>query len=99
MGHQARRTDSNHDEENTMAEPANISATGICGYVTIAHRKGVVANAEVQLFSESTTRTKGRARRPTGEPVQRTRTDTAGRYQFTASPETTWSFAKRSSRS
>ncbi len=69
-----------------MAEPAKISATGICGYVTIAHRKGVVANAEVQLFSESTTRTKGRARRPTGEPVQRTRTDTAGRYQFHCEP-------------
>ena len=65
-----------------MAEPAKISATGICGYVTIADRKGVVANAEVRLFSESTTRTKGTARRPTGEPAQRTRTDTAGRYQF-----------------
>src|SRR6266478_6459599 len=69
-----------------MAEPAKISATGICGYVTIADGKGAVANAEVQLFSESTTRTKGRARQPTGEPLQRTRTDTAGCYQFHCEP-------------
>jgi hypothetical protein len=69
-----------------MAEPAKITATGICGVVTIADGKGVVANAEVQLFPDSTTRTEGEARRPTGEPVHRTRTDAAGRYQFHCEP-------------
>ena len=65
----------NHDEENTMAELEKTRPSGICGFVTIADRKGVVANAEVCLHSEQTIQRKGRARRPSGEPLQRTRTD------------------------
>ena len=69
-----------------MAEPATINASGICGYVTIAERKGVVANAEVHLFSASPARGKGKAGRPGGEPLHRTRTDATGRYEFRCGP-------------
>jgi hypothetical protein len=69
-----------------MAELEKTRPSGISGHVTIAERKGAVANVEVCLFSESTTRTRGRARRPTGEPVQRTRTDATGRYEFHCAP-------------
>jgi hypothetical protein len=69
-----------------MAESEKAGASGICGFVTIVERKGVVANAEVRLFPESAPRTKGRERRPTGEPIQRTRTDASGRYQFDCEP-------------
>src|SRR6266851_2270776 len=69
-----------------MADSEKTGASGICGFVTIAERKGVVANAEVHLFSESATRTRGKPRRPAGEPVQRTRTDATGRYQFQCEP-------------
>ena len=63
-----------------------LEATGICGFVTIAEGKGVVANAEVQLFHESAPRAKGRAREPAGEPTHRTRTDANGRYEFHCEP-------------
>jgi hypothetical protein len=61
-----------------MADADKTGASGICGYVTIASRKGVIAFAEVLLFSDA----KASPRRPAGEPVQRTRTDAAGRYEF-----------------
>ena len=69
-----------------MAELEKTRPSGICGFVTIADRKGVVANAEVCLHSEQTIQRKGRARRPSGEPLQRTRTDETGRYQFHCGP-------------
>ncbi len=69
-----------------MADSEKIEATGICGFVTIAEGKGVVANAEVQLFHDSAPRAKGRAREPAGEPTHRTRTDANGRYEFHCEP-------------
>ena len=69
-----------------MAELEKTGASGICGFVTITDRKGVVTYAEVCLHSERITQTEGGARRPTGAPIQRTRTDATGRYHFHCGP-------------
>ena len=69
-----------------MAETEKSDISGICGFATTTDGKGVVAFAEVQLSSESTSRRTKSAREAASEPPQSTRTDAAGRYDFRCEP-------------
>src|SRR5262249_48456211 len=72
-----------------MTETGKPEAGRICGFVTTADHKGVVAHAEVQLSSEPPVR-RGRPRDHGGETpraTRTTRTDAAGRYEFECEPD------------